>query len=291
MNHRFYFKIRFNRLIVLLLIIACLSSCSTTGIWRSQETVTLTPMHNQKIAAYVVDLLLLNGHAVEETALFLEPGKHNGPFGQALRSKLQKAGYAIFSTHTGSHKVIYLLDELLPGTYRVDVRIEPDYQMELVYRSGENDGLVLHSVTIRNGSSQAVSCCNMPVENKGNVALADIAKRSVASVDSPGFSLEEPPENLSKDDQQKENTHPLVESTLPKSWSVQVISLSEGKVGVLEAISHRIEAMGHKNYIVEIDNVKKVRVGPFYSLEAARPVLDEMRTNGYPDAFLWNPDI
>ena len=45
--------------------------------------------------------------------------------------------------------------------------------------------------------------------------------------------------------------------------------------------------MGYRAYIVTVDEAKKLRVGPFDSLATTRKVLQEMRVNGYPDAFLW----
>jgi cell division septation protein DedD len=73
-----------------------------------------------------------------------------------------------------------------------------------------------------------------------------------------------------------------------KSWSVQVLSISGNDTSGLNAYQQRIEAMGYSTYVAEIDGAKKLRVGPFESLNLARPVLQEMRAEGYSDAFLWN---
>ena len=326
-NHfkTFYFKKWLSRLVVLLLTIAFLSGCSATKsqygqkFRRSQEIVTLTPSDSEKIAKYVVDLLSLNGYAVEETTFFFDRGKDNGRFGQALESQLQTSGYTLVSTDSKAQRVTYFLDELTAGAYRVDIRVEPGYQMELVYRLGNNDHLVLHSVTVRNGSSVAVSCCNMLVEVDNDMTnnsddsevyeqgSINIARRSVSQDDLANGSAGDLPDN-SLDDYPD---GPLSEESLPdqplaaesleevssansvtpleesKSWFVQVISLSENKPEVLATISSRIEAMGYKTYIAEVGDAKKVRVGPFESRKVVEPVLYELRSKGYSDAFLW----
>ena len=327
-NHfkTFYFKKWLSRLVVILLTAAFLSGCSTTNspygqkFRQSQETVTLTPSDSERIAQYVVDLLLLNGYAVEETTFFFDRGKGNGRLGQALESRLQKSGYTLVSTDSKVQRVTYFLDELTAGAYRVDIRIEPGYQMELVYRSSNNDRLVLHSVTVRNGSSIAVSCCNMLVEVDNDIANnsddsevyeqepINMANRSVSQDDLangsagglPDNSLDDYPDGLLSEESLPDqplaaelleevssasSVTPLEES---KSWSVQVISLSENKPGALATISSRIEAMGYKTYIAEAGDAKKVRVGPFESRKAVEPVLYELRSKGYPDAFLWS---
>ena len=294
-----HFKNWVQYLILIPFMTAFLSGCGTTYSRNSQETVTLATIENQKIAHYVVNLLLLNGYSVEKTNFFFDGGKHNGHFGKALESQLQKTGYTLVSTDSNAQKLTYLLDELVPDTYRVDIRVDPHYEMDLVYRLSKNDSLVLHSVTVRNGSSLVVSCCNMAVEVNddtvndskahGEIKAIDIATRTISSEpsnDSTGDSLDDYLNNDGKDGK-KENTNSAGISKAHKAWVVQVISLSEDKPSILEAISRKIEAMGYKTHIAKVGNAKKVRIGPFDSRAAVEPVLDEMRSNGYPDAFLW----
>lgn len=69
-------------------------------------------------------------------------------------------------------------------------------------------------------------------------------------------------------------------------WSVQVLSVSSDNITGLNANKRRIEGMGYKAYRIESDRSKKLLVGPFKSPEAVKPVLRQLRANGYPDAFI-----
>jgi hypothetical protein len=68
-------------------------------------------------------------------------------------------------------------------------------------------------------------------------------------------------------------------------WAVQTLLLTRNAPRVLEQHKRRIEAMGYQAYIITVDGVRKLRVGPFDSLVITRKVLQQMRVNGYPDAF------
>ena len=72
----------------------------------------------------------------------------------------------------------------------------------------------------------------------------------------------------------------------PESGAVQVMLVSTDNAVKLEPHRRRIEAMGYRTYVVSISGMKKLRVGPFDSLQKTRQVLQTMRLNGYPDAFL-----
>ena len=84
---------------------------------------------------------------------------------------------------------------------------------------------------------------------------------------------------------EKCNIQPVLSEVL-KPWSVQVIALWENNPLALAAIKRSVEAMGYEATIADVNGAKKIRVGPYESLAAVRLVLYEMRTNGYPDAFL-----
>jgi hypothetical protein len=127
---------------------------------------------------------------------------------------------------------------------------------------------------VMNGSSIAVSCCNMLVEVNNDVTndsndskaheieTVNAANRGISSDDFPSNSSSDFPNdsldsasesastgssgNFSDNDDKNNNTNLVAVSEAPNTRSVQVIPLSENKVSALEAISSRIEAMGYQ---------------------------------------------
>lgn len=281
-----YFKPWATRLVVLLAITVCLSGCSTTNLWESQEAVTLTAADTQKIAKDVVDLLL-DEYPLEKTTFALNRDKRIGTFGKALESQLRKTGYALAANGRNARKLRYVLDQLAVGLYRVDIRIESTYRMGLVYRLNGEGRLVLSIVTARSNSGRVVSDYKIPAGiNDGDInrEAPNNTSNQVATVNTVPLIADL---RLDKEKQKVKSVVLSKQSGVSKPWAVQVISLRENNTKALAAIKRKVEAMGYDATIVEVDGVKKARVGPFGSLAVARPVLDEMRINGYPDAFLW----
>ena len=169
----------------------------------------------------------------------------------------------------------------------MDIRIEPTYRMRLIYRRNKNRALALSSATVHSGSGRTLSDYKMTVDTLKNRPVHGMRKINTVNRPHQNVSPDIDGERDQKKDRKKRKKSPVKVSSASKLWAVQVISPSENKTTALETIRRRVEAMGYQAIIVEVGRARKVRVGPFGSLAVVRSVLHEMRTNGYPDAFIW----
>ena len=278
------------RLLLMLSVAGMLGACSLTPREYSREDVTLSAATNQQIAEDVAGLLL-NQYPLETTTFVVHRDRRGDRFGRALEAQLRRTGYAIAVDHHNGKILVYLLDQLTAGLYRVDIRVEPTDRMGLVYRLNKDGSLVLSSVTVRGDLGRVFSGDKAPDKINSDTPTSDSVTR-IGTVNGAGIDNRAVFLGIDRE-QAKTNpvaVAPVVISKPSKPWAVQVISLSADKTGVLDAIKRRVEAMGYEAYIAETDSAKKIRVGPYESLAAVRPVLYQMRANGYPDAFLWKQD-
>lgn len=71
----------------------------------------------------------------------------------------------------------------------------------------------------------------------------------------------------------------------PNRWAVQVIALDKGKTDDITVIKDHIKMVGFPTYVVEENQLGKVRLGRFL-LQDAKLVLNIVKEAGYSDAFL-----
>jgi len=274
-------KIKTSRLAFAIAVTGLLGGCATVGPWDSQEVAQLKASDARMVAGDVVEVLVTE-YAPGQTTFALSNGKP-GSFGMALESQLRETGYAV--AVDGEEKPLhalslaYVLDELgQPGTYRVGVRVQPTYRMERLYQIDSAGQLVRGSgVTVRDGSGRNPSGVKAPIN------ATPTREGVAAAMPRPAFpAMPSTAERVSLDDY---NT-PDMET----GWSVQV--LAGANLDDLERNQARLERLGRESHIVKLGTLGRLqalRVGPFGSAEEARPVLREMRTDRYADAFLVEP--
>lgn len=271
------------RLAVSVALAGLLGGCATVGPWDSQEVAKLEPAAAQMVAGDVVEVLITE-YAPGQTTFALANGQP-GTFGMALESKLRETGYAI--AVIGEDKPIhalsmaYVLDEVgQPGTYRVGVRVEPGYRMDRLYQTDRAGALVPGSgITVRNGSGRQALPAKPAINN---AAAAAVGTPKMEGSEQPGIRSYPPREKLD-----------LSEYGVPvlnNAWSVQVMA------GInrddLERNKAHLERIGREAHIVKIGTrgrLQALRVGPFSSVNEARPVMREMRADRYADAFVVEP--
>jgi hypothetical protein len=234
-------------------------------------------MEAEQVASDVASILA-DHYTRGETAFFVTHSMHS-VLGNALEKQLLKAGFGLFINNeekpTAALSLTYFLDELEPSSaYRVDIRVEPTYRISFFYLTDNDGALIRSGVTVRDDSHRSVESKKINLNEKKNDAKnKNIIAKTVIIAD----------KKLTPILINKESKEDGVLSTI---WAVQLMSLTRSAPIVLEEHKRRIESAGHQAYIVEVDSAKKLRVGPFKSAVIARPVLQEMRANGYPDAFL-----
>lgn len=274
-------KLKNSRLAFAIAITALLGGCATVGPWDSQEVAQLNASDASMVAGDVVEVLVAE-YAPGQTTFALSNGKP-GSFGMALESQLRETGYAVAVDGEGKPlhalSLAYVLDELgQPGTYRIGVRVQPTYRMDRLYQIDSTGQLVRGSgVTVRDGSGY----------NPDRVAIATNAAptREAVVTPAPGPAFPAMPrtaERVSLDDYNK----PSIET----GWTVQV--LAGANLDDLERNQARLERLGRDSHIIKLGSlghIQTLRVGPFRSAEEARPVLREMRSDRYTDAFLVEP--
>lgn len=273
-------KMKTSRLALSVALASLLGGCATVAPWDSQEVAHLEADDAQMVAGDVVEVLV-SEYAPGQTTFALANGKP-GTFGMALESQLRKEGYAIAvggeDQPVYAKSMAYVLDEAgHPGTYRVGVRVAPDYRLDRLYEINSAGLLVPGSgVTIRNGSGRSLAPAPLP-----ETAPAVTAGRAAPPLPQ-GSAMPESAEKVSLDDYDSPD--------LDNAWTVQVMA------GInrddLERNQARLERRGREAHIVTLGTrgrLQALRVGPFDSANEARPVMREMRSYRYSDAFLVEP--
>lgn len=262
-----------SRLAFAIIFAGILGGCATVGPWDSQEVAQLAASDARMVAGDIVEVLVTE-YAPGQTTFALSNGKP-GTFGMALESQLRETGYAVAAA--GDEKPLhaltmaYVLDELgQPGTYRVGVRVQPEYRVEKLYQIDSAGQLSANGgATVRNGS--------------GAKAIKITPKRNVgAALPVPAFPARPASAKpLSLND---------YGSSLDSHWAVQVIA--GANLDDLERHKARLERQGREAHIVKIGTtgrIQALRVGPFDSINEARPVIRDLRAGLYSDAFLVEP--
>lgn len=267
-----------SRLALAVTIAGLLGGCATVGPWESQEVAELNIKDAQMVAGEVVEILVTE-YAPGQTTFALANGKP-GTFGMALESKLRESGFAIFQGDENKPlhalNMAYVLDELgQPGTYRVGVRVAPTYRMGKIYQINSAGILVSgNGVTIRDGSGRSLPPPRPKVvgANTNNYRTPKTTRIRPTAVPKAAKKVS------------------LAGYDLDNAWTVQVMAGTN--LDDLERHQARLEKIGRESHVVKLGTLGRLqalRVGPFNSATEARPVMREMRSNRYADAFLVEP--
>lgn len=276
-------KIKTSRLALAVALSGLLGGCASVGPWESQEVAQLETDDAQMVAGDVVEVLV-SEYAPGQTTFALTNGKP-GTFGMALESQLRKEGYAIVvggeDQPVYAKNMAYILDEVgHPGTYRVGVRVAPDYRLGRLYEVNSAGALIPGSgVTIRNGSGRLLVSGSM---TEASGALPLMASSRGAPPLPESYSTGRNVEKVSLDDYDT--------ATLDDAWTVQVMAGTNRDD--LERHQARLERRGREAHIVTLGTLGRLqalRLGPFDSANEARPVMREMRSDRYADAFMVEP--
>ena len=280
-----------------LMIISVLSACSTIQLGNSREAVKINAMDAQQIAADAVSVLA-NRYPRGETLFHVNRSNAYGRLGQALERQLLKAGFGL-STNTKikppeALELMYFLDTLTSfNHYRVDIRVGSAYRSSFLYRKNDNGNWVRTSATIRddahpsqnNDENKIYNIENDTQYKSSNGKVDTLVDNTLTPTLVSRGAVKGTTKQAEKSAVKKILKQEAVDNTT--RWAVQTLLLTRNAPGVLEKHKRQIEAMGYRAYIVTVDGARKLRVGPFGSLSMTRKVLQKMRVNGYPDAFLW----
>lgn len=285
------------QLLLALIIISALSACSTLQSGNSYEAVSISAVDAQQIATDVISVLV-NRYPQGNTLFYVNRSNVYGSLGQALERQLLKAGFGL-STNAKTKlpealALTYFLDTVKSSShYRVDIRVGSVYRASFLYRKNHNGNWVRTSVTVRDDThSYQNNAGNKVYTIENDIKPIEGNSKATTVVDN-AFTAALVRRSAAKGTVQKAEKR-AVNKVLKKEavnntnrWAVQTLLLTRNAPGVLEKHKRRIEAMGYQAYIVTVDGARKLRVGPFGSLPTTRRALQEMRVNGYPDAFLW----
>jgi hypothetical protein len=263
-----------------LTIASVLCACSTIESGNSQETLVLSPMEAQQVAIDVVSILV-NHYPRGKTLFYINRSKSHDILGRAMEKQLLKAGFGLFldaeDKPIDTLSLTYFLDKLgSPDSYRVDIRIEPSYRIGMLYRMNSSGNRVRSGTTVRDDSYLTSESKKIDFYQVQDYAKNKAKKNKITLANNTLI-----PKPVRREKEKRES----VGNTI--TWAVQVMSLTRSAPRVLREHKRRIEAMGYRAYIASVDGARKLRVGAFESLAITRKVLQQMRVNGYPDAFLW----
>lgn len=281
-----------NKCILLLLTFALLlSGCINPHTQYSQEGITLSSSGAERVANDIV-YKGVNNYSRKDTYFYINRVNgydafiYHGVLGKAIEAELKKAGFTVVldekNKPNNTITIAYTIDQLdKKNSFYVDVHIGEFRRMGFFYTVDSAGSWINQGITVRNDEPTFVD--NPLIEND--------AQKDRSQYDLKGLVYNTPlPAVTTKE---IVVAKPVIEKTPVKytedrtGWAVQVMLLTRNAPKVLERHKRRIEAMGYRVYIVEEGNAKKLRVGPFESSTIVRLVLNEMRVNGYPDAFVW----
>lgn len=251
--------------------VTLLSGCVTSGPWDNYEVVSLAPFEARQVAVDVVNVLATE-YAPSRTN-FAMSNNGVGHFGHALERTLRAVGYAV-SVGSGSQpahakSLSYVIDGLgEPGSYRVGVRVQPSYRMDLVYRTDSTGRLEQSGgVMVLNGSGAA--------QVSNNLAL-------VAS----NFEIQPPAQSAS----QMESQPAAPEKALTtEGWKVQVSAGFD--TARLESMRTELSGKGFDPEVVSLSDggLHALHLGPYESEAEAREARQSLATHGFNHSFLVEP--